>query len=278
MADNLNTKIDVSIVIISWQMRDLLEVCLDTLFKQTKDITFELILINNNSTDGTVEMIEEQFPQVILVNNKENRGVAPARNQGLKMAKGKYILILDADMELVDNSVKVLFDFMEATPEAGICGCKLISTEGDLQYSCKRFPTLLSFFFRRLERFDSVRNSKTLVRHTYSDWAHDEVREVDYVIGACQFFRRDLLPEVGLYDEHIFYGPEDLDFCLRMRKAGHSVFYVPETHIIHHEQRITKKKFFSKITLKHLLGILYLYKKYKGGLQKYSLNNSKEKK
>jgi GT2 family glycosyltransferase len=278
MADNLNTKIDVSIVIISWQMRDLLEVCLDTLFKQTKDITFELILINNNSTDGTVEMIEEQFPQVILVNNKENRGVAPARNQGLKMAKGKYILILDADMELVDNSVKVLFDFMEATPEAGICGCKLISTEGDLQYSCKRFPTLLSFFFRRLERFDSVRNSKTLVRHTYSDWAHDEVREVDYVIGACQFFRRDLLPEVGLYDEHIFYGPEDLDFCLRMRKAGHSVFYVPETHIIHHEQRITKKKFFSKITLKHLLGILYLYKKYRGGLQKYSLNNSKETK
>jgi GT2 family glycosyltransferase len=258
----MSNNIDVSIVIISWRMRDLLERCLRTIYKFTTDLTFEIIVVDNNSQDGTSKMIEKNFPEIKLIKNSENRGVAPARNQGIKETNGKYILILDADMELIENSVKKLFDFMEKTSECGLVGCKLVDQNHQLQYSCKRFPTLLTFIFRRLEWIDSVRRSSTLIQHTMQDWDHNEIREVDYLIGACQFFRRDVIDKIGLYDDNIFYGPEDIDFCLRVWKAGWKVYYYPFTRIIHHEQRITKKNLFSKISLKHFAGIFYLYRKY----------------
>lgn len=259
----MHNKFDVSIVIISWRMRDLLERCLKTIYKFTTDLSFEIVVVDNNSQDGTSEMIEQMFPQIKLIKNSENRGVAPARNQGIKITNGKYILILDADMELIENSIKQLFDFMEKTNECGLVGCKLVDQTHQLQYSCKRFPTLLAFLFRRLEWIDFVKNSKTLRHHTMQDWDHIEIKEVDYLIGACQFFRRDVIDKIGLYDDNIFYGPEDIDFCLRVWKAGWKVYYYPNTQIIHHEQRITKKNLFSKISFKHFAGIFYLYRKYK---------------
>ncbi len=260
---NLANSTDVSIVIISWKMKDLLKRCLETIYLFTKDLNFEIIVIDNNSQDGTPEMVEEKFPQVKLIKNPENRGVAPARNQGIKETKGKYILILDADMELIENSIKHLYDFMENNSDAGIVGCKLVDKDFNLQFSCKRFPTLLAFLFRRLEWIDAVKKSETLKNHTMQDWDHNEIKEVDYLIGACQFFRREIVDKIGLYDDKIFYGPEDIDFCLRIWRAGWKVFYYPFTSIIHHEQRITKKNLFSIISLKHFVGIFYIYKKYK---------------
>ncbi len=259
MSDN---NVDISIVIISWKMRDLLERCLKTIYNFTSGVSFEVIVIDNNSQDGTSEMVEKLFPQIKLIKNSENRGVAPARNQGIKETKGKYILILDADMELIDNSIKHLYDFMEKNPDAGIVGCKLVDKDFNLQSSCKRFPTLLAFLFRRMEWIDAVRNSKTLRHHTMEDWDHNEISTVDYLIGACQYFRREVIEKIGMYDEKIFYGPEDIDFCLRIWKAGWKVYYYPFTKIIHHEQRITKKNLFSKISFKHIAGIIYLYRKY----------------
>lgn len=254
--------VEISIVIISWKMRDLLKKCLETIYHFTKDITFETIVIDNNSQDGTSEMVEKEFPQVKLIKNLQNKGVAPARNQGIKETRGKYILILDADMELIDNSIKKLYDFMESTKDAGLVGCKLIDQNFKLQHSCKRFPTLRAFLFRRLEWIDFIRNSRTLRYHTMQDWEHNEIKEVDYLIGACQFFRRDVIDKIGMYDDNIFYGPEDIDFCLRVWKSGWKVYYYPFTSIIHHEQRITKKNLFSKISFKHFAGIFYLYRKY----------------
>lgn len=258
-----DSSIDISVVIISWRMKNLLNRCLRTLYKYTNSIKFEVIVVDNNSEDGTSEMIEKEFSQIKLIKNPENLGVAPARNQGIKETVGKYILILDADMELVENSILKLFEFMQSNPDAGLVGSKLVDTNGQLQFSCKRFPNLLAFIFRRLEHFDLIKNSKTLRYHTMQDWDHKEIKEVDYLIGACQFFRRDFIDNIGLYDDKIFYGPEDIDFCLRIWKAGWKVYYYPHTHIIHHEQRITKKKFLSKISFKHLLGIIYIYRKYK---------------
>lgn len=257
-----NSKVNVSIVIITWQMKDLLQKCLETIYKFTEDISFEVIVIDNNSTDGTSKMIEDEFNQVKLIKNSENRGVAPARNQGIKETKGDYILILDADMELVENSIFKLYKFMEGNPSCGLVGSKLVDQNFQLQTSCKRFPTLLAFVFRRLEWNEKIRNSKTLRLHTYQDWDHKETKEVDYLIGACQFSRRAVIEKIGMYDDKIFYGPEDIDFCLRTWKAGWKVLYYPHTQIIHHEQRITKKNLFSKISLKHFVGIFYLYRKY----------------
>lgn len=257
-----NKNIDVSIVLITWNIKVLLEKLLDTIFQFSSGFAFEIILIDNNSKDGTVEMIKAKFPNISLIENNENKGVAPARNQGLKIARGKFILILDADMELVDNTVKKLFDFMEENKDCGLVGAKLTEPDGTLQYTCKRYPTFSALFFRRLDKFSFFKNSKQLKEHIMADWAHDEVRDVDYVIGACQFFRKEVMDKIGYYDDTIFYGPEDLDYCMRIWRAGWKVYYYPHTRIIHHEQRITKKNFFSKITYKHFLGIIHLFRKY----------------
>lgn len=255
--------IDLSIVIISWKMKSLLEKMLESLTSFSHGINYELIVIDNNSQDGTSELIKLNYPDAVLITNDENRGVAPARNQGLKIAKGKYILILDADMELIENSVEQMFRFMEENPDTGLCGCKLLDTHKNLQFSCKKFPSIFSLLFRRLDSIPFIYNSKILREHIMADWDHNSVRDVDYVIGACQFFRREIIDKVGYYDEHIFYGPEDLDYCLRIWRAGYKVKYYPYTTIIHHEQRITKKKLFSTISGKHFKGIYYIFRKYK---------------
>jgi GT2 family glycosyltransferase len=257
-----NKNIDISIVIISWKMKELLQICLRSIYKYTSGVNLEIIVIDNNSQDGTSEMIKNEFPEIILIKNKENRGVAPARNQGMTIANGKYVLILDADVELIENSILKLYECMESNSGCGIVGSKLVSTERQLQFSCKRFPNLLSFIFRRLEHFGVIKNSKTLRYHTMQDWDHKEVKEVDYLIGACQFIRGEVIKKIGMYDDKIFYGPEDIDFCLRIWKAGWTVIYNPHTQIVHHEQRITKKNIFSSISLKHFIGILYIYRKY----------------
>lgn len=260
--------VDVSIVLITWKMKKYLEVLLPSIKKYSKDFTYEIILVDNFSEDGTIEYISRSHPEIKIIKNIINAGVAPARNQGLKIASGRYLLVLDADMELKENSIKKMLDYMESNSHVGLLGCKLLDSANTLQHSCKHFPTLVSLFARRLEGFDFVRNSKILRYHTMADWTHDNIIEVDYVIGACQLFRRKVLEKIGLYDNRIFYGPEDLDFCLRVWRGGWSVAYFPHTTIIHFEQRITKKALFSKITFKHLQGIFYIFRKYKGKLSR----------
>ncbi len=247
-------------------MQELLRNCLTSIYKFTSGINFEIILIDNNSTDNTYEMVKTDFPEVTLKKNNKNLGVAPARNQGMLMAKGEYILILDADIELIENSIFRLYEFMEKNPDTGLAGAKLIDKDGAVQYSCKRYPSLLALIFRRFEHFNVIANSKVLTRHIMKQWDHNSVKEVDYLIGACQFIRRKAMNAVGVYDDKIFYGPEDIDYCIRMWKSGYKVKYFPFTKMIHHEQRITKKKLISAISLKHLKGLIYIYIKYKGRL------------
>ena len=248
-------------------MKNLLRKCLESIYKFISELSYEIVLIDNDSIDGTCEMVQENFPEVTLVRNQKNLGVAPARKQGMQLANGNYILILDADTELIENSVKSLYEFMEENKECGLIGCKLVDAQMNLQYSCKRFPSLLSLLFRRLEHIKFIGKSRTLINHMMMDWDHNEIREVDYLIGACQFIRREVIDKIGYYDTAIFYGPEDIDYCLRIWRAGWKVIYYPFTKIVHHEQRITKRKILSDISLKHLKGIFYLYYKYKGRIK-----------
>jgi GT2 family glycosyltransferase len=258
--------IDCSIVIISWKMCGMLRAMLNSIVQHTKDCSYELIIVDNHSEDGTAEMVRTEFPSARLIENPVNRGVAPSRNQALPLARGRYVLILDADMLLVENSIRKLIDFMDSSPDAGICGAQLTFPDGGIQLNARRYPTPLAFLLRRLTFMPAAKNSSTLKLHEMAEWDRGDTRDVDYVIGACQMIRRDALGQVGLLDEKIFYGPEDVDFCLRMYRKGWKVYYFPGTRIIHYEQRITKSKPFSKISLMHLRGILYIFWKYRGRL------------
>jgi GT2 family glycosyltransferase len=252
----------MSVVLISWKMRSLLERMLRTLIQYSSHLDLEIICIDNGSNDGTSEMVARDFPGVKLVRNPINRGVAPARNQGIAMAQGHYIAILDADMELVEDALGPLISFLDSHPEVGMAGCRLTFADGSTQLNAKRFPSLLALLSRRISLLRHLGGGKALNHHEMSEWNRMNSIEVDYLIGACQVVRSKIFHQVGLLDEKIFYGPEDIDFCLRVRMAGWKIWWLHSVRIIHHEQRITKRNPFSKISIKHYKGLFYFFRKH----------------
>lgn len=252
----------VSVVVISWKMRDLAKRMLESLHAFVRSVDFEVIFVDNGSEDGTAEMVETLFPNTRLIRNPTNRGVAPARNQAIKLARGRYVWILDADLEFVEDALGPLVELLERTEGAGIAGARLVFSDGTTQFNAKRFPSVLDLLSRRLPLVRLLDQGRGLRRHEMHDWDRNSTREVDYLIGACQLIRREVLDTVGLLDEAIFYGPEDIDFCLRARQAGFSIWWRHDVRIIHHEQRITKKNPLSFLSMKHYRGLVYFFRKH----------------
>lgn len=252
----------LSIVIITRNAKSMLQRCLASIYENVK-VPFEIVVIDNASNDSTAWMIGLDFPKVSLIRNKRNRGVAPARNQGLKISRGKYILIIDDDAYIVNNTIDKMINFMQANPTVGVCGPKLLDPKGSLLFSCKRFPSLLSFFINRLIKNPSSNSPIVLKKHLMLDWDHNKTTVIDYTIGACQLINRKALCDVGFYDDRIFYGPEDIDFCFRMWKNGWQVWYVHDAHVVHETRRITKKNPFTLISVRHFLAILRMFLKYR---------------
>ena len=232
-------------------------------YEKNRNTSFELILIDNNSTDGSREYITRNFPEAKYIHNEQNRGVAPARNQGFAVAKGKYILILDVDTEFItENALDELVSFMKTDEKIGLIGAQLVSSDGEIQKTCLKFPSLWVKLFVRFERFAIISNSKMIQEYYMSGMNHEQTEVVDYVIGAFQFISRKMINEIGVYDDKIFYGPEDIDYCLRAKKHGYKVVYYPKVRLYHFYQRITKK-LFSVITLKHFLGLVHFFWKHR---------------
>lgn len=247
----------VSIVILTWNSRALLEDCLAALPAATAPLPIEVIVVDNGSRDGTAEWLAARS-DLVTITNATNRGVAPARNQGLRRARGELVALLDVDTVAAPRSFATLVARLHSAPDVGLVGPKLVDPDGALQYSCRRFPTLVDKVLRRLP--------SRLGRAVVDDvelrwWDHAGVREVDYVIGACQVIRKAALDEVGLLDERIFYGPEDVDLCLRMHRAGWRVEYVPEAVVMHLERRVTRT-LLSALTARHVYGLGYFFWKH----------------
>jgi N-acetylglucosaminyl-diphospho-decaprenol L-rhamnosyltransferase len=248
----------MSIVILTWNSRALLTACLEALPAATAPLPTEVIVVDNGSRDGTAEWLTARS-DVVTITNPTNRGVAPARNQGLRRARGELVALLDVDTVPAPGSFTTLVARLRSAPDVGLVGPKLVDAEGALQYSCRRFPTLVDKVLRRLpERFGRALADDVELRW----WDHAGVRDVDYVIGACQVIRKAALDRVGLLDERIFYGPEDVDLCLRMHRAGWRVEYVPEAVVMHLERRVTRK-LLSTLTARHVYGLGYFFWKHR---------------
>jgi hypothetical protein len=250
--------IKASIVILTWNSQEVVADCLSSLAPGLTQYPFEVVVVDNASSDRTLAIIQERYPWARIVKNQVNRGVAPARNQGIQIARGEYIILLDDDTMVQPGALDHLITYLEEHREAGLCGPQLIDFAGNLHLSCRLFPTLLDKLVRRLP-FRFARNLTRAVE--MADWDHATIREVDYMIGACQVIRKAALAEVGLLDEHIFYGPEDVDLCLRLHKSGWSIVYNPEAVVMHQERRVTRS-LFSFLGYKHLRGLLYYFRKH----------------
>ncbi len=226
---------DLSVIIVNWNVRDLLRRCLRSLYSSATEsgLAVQVIVVDNGSTDGSVEMVRSAFPAVHLIVNQDNRGFPAANNQGLAVAQGRYSLILNPDTEIVGDALATLVAFADAHPDVGIVGPQLLNPDGTVQSSRRRFPTLATAFFEStwLQRYGPRR----ILEHYYVlDRPDDRVQDVDWLYGAAFMARREAVAQVGLLDEGYFMYSEELDWCRRFRDAGWRVVYLPTAQVIHY--------------------------------------------
>lgn len=220
-------KLDLSIVLVSYNVKDYLKGCLESIYETTKDIMFEVFVVDNNSSDGTVKMIKAEFPDVMLIANKENIGFVKANNLAFsRTSRSKYILMLNPDTVILHNSFHKLVNYFEQHPRVGAIGCKMLNSDQTLQPSCYNFPSLREIFGMY---FVGSRIFPPLKKMDYN-----KTQEVDFVRGAFLMLNRQCLEEIGLLDEKLFMFGEETDLCYRMKQQGWKVMYIPNTVIIHH--------------------------------------------
>jgi len=224
---------DLSIIIVSFKVRDLLKQCLSSVFAQNFDFNFEIIVVDNNSQDGSAEMVKQKFPQVKLIASAKNLGFAAGNNLGLKEASGKYFLLLNPDTEFTDNSLNKLLAKSENNPEIGILGCKLLNPDGSLQPSARRFPRLIDHLLMMLK----LHHLFPLKKYLAVNFDYQKEAEADQIMGAFMLIKRSVLDKIGFLDEKYYIWFEEVDYCLKAKKAGFKVVYSPESSIIHYGEQ-----------------------------------------
>lgn len=252
---------DVSIIVIAWNVRDEVDACLQSIRDHAGAVDTEVILVDNGSEDGTTDHVCAAFPEVHVVRREVNEGI-PARNHGLRRARGRHRMFLDSDARLTAGALPRLVQVLDENPRVGLAAPRLVYPDGELQLSTRRYPSLLLPLLRRppLNRF--FEDGATVRHHLMSDEPHDRMRPVEYVLGACQLFRAEAQWEAGEIDQRIWFGPDDADWCFRIRLAGFDVMYVPDAVVIHDYQRMTAAQPISRAALRHLRAYYYAQAKW----------------
>jgi len=232
---------------------------------RSEEIPFEIIVVDNGSADESVsilqqykELLPDCFTFVCLATNK---GTTYPRNIALRQAQGRNICILDSDTEFGEGIIRAALQMLAERQDVGIIAPRLLLEDGSVQHSVKKFP---AFTDKVLKIPKVLFNVHLLDADFYADFPFAAEKSVDSAISACWFFKRELLDQVGMLDEKIFYAPEDLDFCLRVRKAGKAILYFPDLALLHHTQQVSHRHPFSKISWSHFCGLLYYFSKHGG--------------
>jgi len=224
----------LSVIILSWNVRDLLRACLASL--PLADPQVEIIVLEAASGDGSAEMVRVEFPSVNLIASAENLGYTRGNNLGLRAARGRYLLILNPDTEIMGDALAQMLAYMDAHPTVGLLGPQMLYPDGTVQSTRRRFPMLATSFFESIWLQPIA--PRSLLDHYYArDLADDAVAEVDWVVGAALLVRREAYEQVGGLDEGFFMYSEELDWCRRMKAMGWQVVYFPPARIIHHEAK-----------------------------------------
>jgi GT2 family glycosyltransferase len=229
--------IRLSIIIVNWNTRDVLGQCLGSIFQTIKKEGCEVIVVDNASTDGSPEMVQNHFPQVQLIENSWNVGFARANNQGIRQSTGHYVLLLNSDTIVIPGVLQSLLEFMDTHAEAGCVGARLLNPDTSLQYSCSPAPTLSSEF-RRMLHLPGMRSDGY---YPMDRWDLRQPHQVDVILGACMLLRKVTLDQVGLMDEAYFMYSEEVDLCYRIRRAGWQIYWIPQAQAIHYGGQSTQQ-------------------------------------
>ena len=231
----------LSIIIVSWNVKDDLLRCLSSLEGNPPSVPFEQIVVDNDSSDGTLDAVEQKYPEVITIANHQNRGFAAANNQGIKASSGQYILLLNPDTIVHPGTLDILVRFLDNNPDVGVCGAKLLYADGSVQASVRRFPSFRAVLYRH-----TVFRLLRIFRADYRRWSmkdfdYDRQADVDQVMGAAMIIRRSVIDQLGYMDESFFMYYEEVDLCYRIKQAGWRIVFLPDAVITHLSGRSAKQ-------------------------------------
>ena len=259
----------LSIIIVNYNLKEWLKRYLESLKKAELKTPYEILVIDNASTDSSsesLEKIKENFSNLVVILNQKNLGYAKAVNQGLKLAKGECLFISNPDILITPGSLEKMADFLKNHPEVGVLGPQLRYLDNRLQFSCFSFPRFYTPFIRRTFLKHLPFGKKELDRYLMRNFSHQEIHEVDWLLGSSLMIRKETLEKVGLMDERFFIYFEDIDWCRRFKEKGFKVMYFPEAYLIHEHQRLSSRKkgffaLFDKPFLIHIISaVKYFWK------------------
>ncbi|MFW5942582.1 MAG: glycosyltransferase family 2 protein [Chloroflexota bacterium] len=254
--------VDLSIIIVSWNVRQLLQQCLLSIAADRSGLVLQVIVVDAASADGTPEMVREQFPWVHLIACEDNVGFPRGNNLGLKESRGRYVLLLNPDTRVIGGALLTMTDYLHANPTVGVVGPQLLYPDGEIQSSRRRFPTLLTAFFESTW-LEPWAPRSVLNHYRVAEIDAGIIQDVDWVMGAALMTRQKVVQQVGPLDEAYFMYSEELDWCRRMRACGWRVVYLPQAQVIHYEGKSSEQA----VTARHInfqRAKLRYYRKYHG--------------
>jgi GT2 family glycosyltransferase len=234
-----SASIDISVVIVAWNARHYLELCLESLAAAPPHRSMEIIVIDNASADGTVEMMEARFPYVTLIKSGENLGFAKGNNVAIRQCKGRYIALVNPDVIVFPGCLDALADFLDQNPKVGNVGPRVLNPDRTLQSSCRRFPTLWNNFCSATGLASVFKDSRFFAGEHMFYFPHDRTMPVDVLVGCFSFIRREAFEVVGLLDEGLFMYGDDVDWCRRSWNVGWQVVFYPGAESIHDRGKTT---------------------------------------
>jgi GT2 family glycosyltransferase len=223
----------LSVIVICWNNLKVIVPCLESIFKQTSKLEFEVIVTDNNSTDGSPEYIRKHFPSVQIVENGANLGFSKANNAGIRIAKGEYILILNPDTVILDRALEKLVEFADEHPEAGAFGCRVLNPDGSFQNPARPIPSVFGYLIAALYLRWLGRISDVFASDIYPGWDGRSERLIGFQSGCCALFRSELLRRLGGFDARFFYHCEESDLCRRVWQSGYCILFTPGAEIMH---------------------------------------------
>lgn len=236
-------EMDLSIIIVNYNTRELTLQCISTVYESNIENNLEVFVVDNNSSDNSVEAIRQQFPNVILIENKENVGFSKANNQAIKQATGAFVLLLNSDTIVKENTLSIMLQYMKENEDVGAAGCEVLLPDGTLDKACHRgFPTPSASFYYMTGLAKKYSNNPRFNLYHKSYLNMDEIHEIDCLVGAFMIVRAETIKQVGMLDENFFMYGEDIDWCYRIKEAEWKVIYNPTASIIHYKGASSRKK------------------------------------
>lgn len=266
--DEMSNKLELSIVIVNYMKYEMTQNCVESLVKYLNNLEYEIIILDNCSPNNSFEFLSkcyQNIKQIKVIKNEVNNGFGAGNNLAVSYANSEYVLFLNPDIILLDNSISSMLEVLKANDDIGIIGAQLLNGDHSLQYSCRRFLPLNEFILARTPLRKVIARSKVTEltnKYLMKDINHEVAQDVDWLMGSCLLVRKNEFLEIGGFSEEYFMYFEDVDLCYKYHLNKQRVYYYPMAKIVHlHEQESVKK--INKLTFRHLESMFKFYKKYK---------------